>query len=144
MQAENKLEQEILETRLLMESNGKAISALTNKMEIDNKIYRYLMESNSRAIAALGSTLIEDRNLSHKFISANSQSISELIDTMKEMQLGQKLLIELVQQQQEGMREFKVIINSFLDCIKQHQAETQDLMEVVREYKQQLSDKSRG
>ena len=61
---------------------------------------------------------------------------------MKEMQLGQKLLIELVQQQQEGMREFKVIINSFLDCMKQHQAQSQDLMEIIKEYKQKLSDKS--
>jgi len=142
MQAKDKLAQEILETRLLMESNGKAISALTDKMEIDGKIYRHLIESNSRAIAALGSTLLEDRNLNQKFVSANSKSISDLIDTMKEMQLAQKMLIELVQEQQAGMKEFKVIINSFLDCLRQHQNQSKELTEIIQEYKHKLHEES--
>lgn len=119
---DHNLGQEISKNRQLIESN----IAVTNKLVSSLLMHQKLIESNSRALAALGTKSTEERQ-------KNSQAFGELLETVQQLQTGQQIINQLIQQQNQNLNEFKQIINVVLDYIQQHQVETKELVKILHQ-----------
>ena len=116
------LAQEIQKNRQLIEYN----LSVTNKLVSNLLLHQKLIESNSRALAALGTKSTEERQ-------KNSQVFEDLLETVQQLQTGQKIINQLIQQQNHNLNEFKQIINIFIDYIQQYQNKNQELIKVFNQ-----------
>lgn len=118
------------------ESNSKAIAALADKFEAQNKIMRQMCESNGRAIAALANKVQEDRATELDLIKANSKAIGDLITSLAQMQASQSQITQVLADKQEILQNFRETIDAILDRTERYQSESNRQLEfLAREIK---------
>lgn len=81
-----------------------------------------LIESNSRAIAALTDQVEGDRQVHSQQIQSNTQAISQLTELLSQLQTGQSTLTRLLMEQQGMFREIRQIIDAILERMERTQS----------------------
>lgn len=115
----------------LIESNSRALAALSDKVESERREKHLLIESNSRAIAALGEKVTDMEKTDLELIKANSQAIGNLTQVLGQLQDGQAMLTKLLSEQQEVLKEFRQIVKEILKRLEQSQAQTNEDLETI-------------
>ncbi len=81
-----------------------------------------LIESNSRAIAALTDQVEGDRKTQSQQTQGNTQAISQLTEILSQLQTGQATLTRLLLEQQGMFREIRQIIDAILERMERTQS----------------------
>jgi len=115
----------------LIESNSRALAALSDKVDSERQENNQLIQSNSRAIAALGEKVTDTEKTDLELIKANSQAISNLTQVLGQLQDGQAMLTKLLSEQQEVLREFRQIVKEILKRLEQSQSQTNEDLETI-------------
>lgn len=115
----------------LIESNSRALAALSDKVESEGREKNLLIESNSRAIAALGEKVTDTEKTDLELIKANSQAIGNLTKVLCQLQDGQAMLTKLLSEQQEVLKEFRQIVKEILKRLEQSQTQTNEDLETI-------------
>lgn len=115
----------------LIESNSRALAALSDKVESERRENHQLIESNSRAIAALGDKVTEIQKTDLDLIGANSKAIGNMTEVLGQLQDGQAMLTNLLSEQQELLREFRQIVKEILKRLEQSQTQTNEDLETI-------------
>ncbi|MGK7905204.1 MAG: hypothetical protein AB4352_28100 [Hormoscilla sp.] len=115
----------------LIESNSRALAALSDKVESERREKHQLIESNSRAIAALGEKVTDTEKTDLELIKANSQAIGNLTKVLGQMQDRQAMLTKLLSEQQELLQEFRQIVKEILKRLEQSQTQTNEDLETI-------------
>lgn len=115
----------------LIESNSRAVAALSDKVESERYENRQLIESNSRAIAALGDKVTENQRTDLDLIGSNSKAIGNLTEVIGQLQDGQAMLTNLLSEQQELLREFRQLVKEILKKFELSQYRTNEELETI-------------
>ena len=115
----------------LIESNSRAVAALSDKVESKRGENCQRIESNSRAIAALGDKVTENQKTELDLMGSNSKAIGNLTEVLCQLQDGQAMLTKLLSEQQEVLREFREIVKEILKKLEQSQTKTNADLETI-------------
>ncbi len=115
----------------LIESNSRALAALSDQVQSEGRENRQRIESNSRAIAALGEKVTDTEKTDLELIKANSKAIGNLTQVLGQLQDGQAMLTKLLSEQQELLKEFREIVKEILKRLEQSQTQTNEDLETI-------------
>ncbi|MBC6424808.1 MAG: hypothetical protein GDA38_27630 [Hormoscilla sp. SP12CHS1] len=115
----------------LIESNSRALAALSDRVQSERRENRQRIESNSRAIAALGEKVTDTEKTDLELIKANSKAIGNLTQVLCQLQDGQAMLTKLLSEQQELLKEFREIVKEILKRLEQSQTQTNEDLETI-------------
>lgn len=114
-----------------IESNSRAIAALSDAVESERLVNRQRIESNSRAIAALADKLVDNHQTYLRLIESNSRAIADLTDILGQLQNGQAMLTQLISEQQALLREFRQIFKALLERVERGQTQSDRNLDTI-------------
>ena len=115
----------------LIESNSRAIAALSDTLESERVTNRQRIESNSRAIAALADKVVDHHQTFVRLIEANSKAIADLTEVLGQLQNGQAMLTQLISEQQTLLKEFRQIFKALLERVERGQTQSDRNLDTI-------------